>query len=40
MIRQLYDVRRVDINSSSIDDDVDILMIVHPQNLPMSCYTR
>ena len=31
MIRQLYDVRRVDINSSSIDDDVDILMIVHPQ---------
>ena len=30
MIRQLYDVRRVDINGS-IDDDVDILTIVHPQ---------
>ena len=33
MIRQLYDVRRVDITSSSIDEDVDILMIVHPQEL-------
>ena len=33
MIRQLYDVRRVDITSGSIDEDVDILMIVHPQEL-------
>ena len=33
MIRQLYDVRRVDINAGSIDEDVDILMIVHPQEL-------
>ena len=33
MIRQLYDVRRVDIASSSIEEDVDILMLVHPQEL-------
>tara|TARA_B100001057_G_scaffold443042_1_gene478853 strand:+ start:2115 stop:4145 length:2031 start_codon:yes stop_codon:yes gene_type:complete len=33
MIRQLYDVRRVDISASSIDEDIDILMIVHPQDL-------
>ena len=33
MIRQLYDVRRVDITSGRIDEDVDILMIVHPQEL-------
>ena len=33
MIRQLYDVRRIDITSSSIDEDVGILMIVHPQEL-------
>ena len=33
MIRQLYDVRRVDVNAGSIDEDVDILMIVHPQEL-------
>ena len=33
MIRQLYDVRRVDINAGSLDEDVDILMIVHPQEL-------
>ena len=33
MIRQLYDVRRVDINAGSIDEDVDILMVVHPQEL-------
>ena len=33
MIRQLYDVRRIDITDSEIDDDVDILMIVHPQEI-------
>ncbi len=33
IIRQLYAVRRVDITSGEIDDDVDILMIVHPQGL-------
>ena len=33
IIRQLYDVRRVDITSDTIDEDIDILMIVHPQGL-------
>ena len=33
IIRQLYAVRRVDISSGEIDDEVDILMIVHPQGL-------
>ena len=33
LIRQLYDVRRIDISSDSIEEDVDILMIVHPQGL-------
>ncbi len=36
-IRQLYEVRRVDIAgvdaNNHIDDEVDILMVVHPQNL-------
>lgn len=33
IIRQLYEVRRVDLPSNSIDEDIDILMIVHPQGL-------
>ena len=33
LIRQLYDVRRIDISSDSIEEDVDILMVVHPQGL-------
>ena len=33
LVRQLYDVRRIDISSDSIEEDVDILMIVHPQGL-------
>lgn len=32
-IRQLYEVRRVDIAADDIDVDIDLLMIVHPQNL-------
>jgi len=32
-IRQLYDVRRIDLTGDSIDEAIDILMIVHPQNL-------
>ena len=32
-IRQLYEVRRVDISAADIDEDIDILMIVHPQDL-------
>ena len=33
LIRQLYEVRRVDITSDFIEEDIDILMIVHPQGL-------
>lgn len=33
IIRQLYEVSRVDITGDSIDDNIDILMIVHPQGL-------
>ena len=33
LIRQLYEVRRVDITGDSIDGEIDILMIVHPQGL-------
>ena len=33
MIRQLYAVQRVDYATSQIDEEVDILMIVHPQGL-------
>lgn len=32
-IRQLYTVKRVDPTAGSIDDDIDILLIVHPQDL-------
>ena len=32
-IRQLYEVRRVDAESDVIDEEIDILMIVHPQDL-------
>lgn len=33
IIRQLYAVQRVDIASNEIDEEIDILMIVHPQGL-------
>ena len=33
LIRQLYEVRRIDITGDSIDGEIDILMIVHPQGL-------
>ena len=33
VIRQLYEVRRVDRTSDSIEEDIDILMIVHPEGL-------
>ncbi|MDP2141603.1 MAG: Gldg family protein [Gammaproteobacteria bacterium] len=32
-IRQLYEVRRVDADAEDIDPAIDILLIVHPQNL-------
>jgi len=32
-IRQLYELRRIETEAESIDDDVDILMIVHPEGL-------
>ena len=32
-IRQLYELRRIETEAESIDDDVDILMIVHPESL-------
>lgn len=33
LIRQFYEVRRVDITGDSIDEDIDVLMVVHPQGL-------
>ncbi len=33
IMRQLYEVRRVDIASGEIDEDIDILFIVHPEGL-------
>jgi ABC-type uncharacterized transport system involved in gliding motility auxiliary subunit len=33
LIRQLYEVRRVDLSGDSIDTDIDMLMIVHPEGL-------
>ena len=33
LVRQLYEVRRVDITRDFIEEDIDILMIVHPQGL-------
>ena len=33
-VRYMYDVRRIDARTSAIEEDVDILMVVHPQNLP------
>lgn len=33
LIRQLYEVRRVDLTGDSIEEGIDILMIVHPQDL-------
>jgi ABC-type uncharacterized transport system involved in gliding motility auxiliary subunit len=33
-LKQLYDVQSVSTETDKIPDDVDVLMIVHPQNLP------
>jgi len=33
MLRQLYEVRRLDADADSIDDEIDILMLVHPNDL-------
>lgn len=33
IIRQLYEVRRIENTAETIDEDIDILMIVHPQDL-------
>ncbi|MBT8147870.1 MAG: Gldg family protein, partial [Gammaproteobacteria bacterium] len=33
IVRQLYEVRRIDITGSEIDEDIDILFIVHPEGL-------
>lgn len=33
IVRQLYEVRRVDITGETIDENIDILMIVHPEGL-------
>lgn len=33
VMRQLYEVKRVDTTSGEIDSDVDVLVIVHPQGL-------
>jgi gliding motility-associatede transport system auxiliary component len=33
IIRQLYAVQRVDLTANEIDEEIDILMIVHPQGL-------
>jgi len=33
LIRQLYEVQRVDISGNTIDEEVDILLIAHPQGL-------
>ncbi len=33
-MRYMYDVRRLADNSQVIDDDIDILVLVHPQDLP------
>jgi len=32
-VRYMYDVRRVDPRAEEIEEDIDILMVVHPQNL-------
>ena len=33
IIRQLYSVSRLDIGSTAIEEDIDILMIIHPEGL-------
>ena len=33
LVRQLYEVQRVDIAGETIDEEIDILMVVHPQSL-------
>ena len=33
IIRQLYEIRRIDIASGEIDEEIDILFIVHPEGL-------
>lgn len=32
-LRQLFDLRQLDVATKKIDEDVDILMVVHPKNL-------
>jgi ABC-type uncharacterized transport system involved in gliding motility auxiliary subunit len=34
LIRELYEVRRIDLSAESIDESIDMLMIVHPEGLP------
>jgi ABC-type uncharacterized transport system involved in gliding motility auxiliary subunit len=34
LIRELYEVRRIDLSAESIDESIDMLMIVHPESLP------
>lgn len=33
-MRQLFEVRDVDVDADEIPDDIDVLMLVHPKNLP------
>ena len=33
-VRYMYDVQRVESTADSIDSDIDVLLIVHPQSLP------
>ena len=33
LIRQIYEVQRIDISGDTIDEEIDVLMIVHPQSL-------
>ncbi len=33
LVRQLYEVRRLDATADTIEEEVDILMVVHPQDL-------
>ncbi|ALO45175.1 GldG family protein [Pseudohongiella spirulinae] len=33
-VRYMYDVRRLDDDTAQIDEDIDILLVVHPQELP------
>jgi len=33
LIRQIYEVQRIDISGDTIDEEIDVLMVVHPQSL-------